>query len=165
MLKTFIPLIENPWLAGMRLLDNIFLMPTRWIIPLYKELFRQVFRGPFRTNGKQIFIKHYEDIRKSVPPHQLLEYEVSQGWEPLCKFIGREIPDSSFPTGNGMESFRLKFRSAILQVFGEYFRRTLKTGICIGFLLWAVPKLRALLAAVNRRFGTSKFVEAFTLRG
>lgn len=31
-------------------------------------------------------------------PNRTLEYEVADGWEPLCKFLGKEVPkDVPFP--------------------------------------------------------------------
>ena len=35
-----------------------------------------------------------------VPKDQLLVMELSQGWEPLCKFLGKPIPDEPFPRAN-----------------------------------------------------------------
>lgn len=39
-------------------------------------------------------------IRGLVPPDRLLEWYIEDGWEPLCKFLGKEIPDKSFPHAN-----------------------------------------------------------------
>jgi hypothetical protein len=35
-----------------------------------------------------------------VPKEKLLEYHITEGWEPLCRFLGREVPDVEFPSGN-----------------------------------------------------------------
>lgn len=39
---------------------------------------------------------------------RLLEYHVSEGWEPLCKFLEVEEPEDPFPEAEGddVESFR-----------------------------------------------------------
>jgi hypothetical protein len=39
-------------------------------------------------------------IRGQVSPERLLEWSVEDGWEPLCKFLGKEIPDQPFPNVN-----------------------------------------------------------------
>ena len=39
-------------------------------------------------------------VRKTVPKEQLLEFNVKQGWEPLCKFLGMPIPSTPFPHVN-----------------------------------------------------------------
>lgn len=39
-------------------------------------------------------------IRGLVPPDRLLEWDISDGWEPLCKFLGKPVPDVPFPHAN-----------------------------------------------------------------
>lgn len=46
------------------------------------------------------FIEHNQDVIATVPPERLLVYEVTQGWEPLCKFLEVSIPDEPFPHEN-----------------------------------------------------------------
>ena len=38
-----------------------------------------------------------EFVRKTVPPEKLLEFDVRQGWKPLCEFLGEPVPDGPFP--------------------------------------------------------------------
>lgn len=40
-----------------------------------------------------------------MPPERLLNFHVSEGWEPLCKFLGKEIPDTPFPNVNNTNQF------------------------------------------------------------
>lgn len=40
----------------------------------------------------------------SVPPAQLLEFRVQEGWEPLCAFLGLPVPDVPFPRVNDSAS-------------------------------------------------------------
>lgn len=40
---------------------------------------------------------HNEQVRKNVPKEKLLEFNVKQGWDPLCEFLGVEVPDMPFP--------------------------------------------------------------------
>lgn len=40
---------------------------------------------------------HNEQVRKVVPKEDLLEFNVKQGWGPLCEFLGVEVPDVPFP--------------------------------------------------------------------
>jgi len=44
--------------------------------------------------------KHVEYIRSIVPKENLLEFHPRDGWEPLCKFIGKEVPEGAFPYVN-----------------------------------------------------------------
>ena len=41
-----------------------------------------------------------------MPKHRLLEYEVKEGWEPLCRFLGKEVPvGEAFPNVNDSKYF------------------------------------------------------------
>jgi hypothetical protein len=52
------------------------------------------------------FEKHVKEVKEFVPPERLLVYEVTQGWEPLCEFLGVEVPDEPFPHRNDADEFR-----------------------------------------------------------
>ena len=39
-------------------------------------------------------------MRKVTPKERLLEYKIEEGWEPLCRFLGKEIPKEPFPHTN-----------------------------------------------------------------
>lgn len=41
-------------------------------------------------------------IRGLVPKERLLEWSVDEGWEPLCAFLGKEVPDEPFPHANAV---------------------------------------------------------------
>jgi hypothetical protein len=45
-----------------------------------------------------------------VPPERLFWFDVKDGWEPLCKILGVEVPDREFPRLNEREAFRRIFR-------------------------------------------------------
>ena len=51
------------------------------------------------------FVAHNEAVKALIPAKNLLVYEVKQGWEPLCKFLGVPTPTSEFPRTNGREEF------------------------------------------------------------
>ena len=67
-------------------------------------------RGDFAKHGKAAFEEHYAHVREIVPKERLLEYRVQEGWEPLCRFLGTEVPAEEFPRGNEPEAFRRFFR-------------------------------------------------------
>ncbi len=53
-----------------------------------------------------IFEQHIAEVRYQVPPEKLLVYEVKEGWEPLCAFLGVEIPKGKpFPHLNDRDNF------------------------------------------------------------
>jgi hypothetical protein len=44
--------------------------------------------------------EHMEYMTRAVPPERLKFYDVKDGWEPLCKILGCEVPDVPFPRVN-----------------------------------------------------------------
>ena len=57
------------------------------------------------------FRKHTEEVTATLPPERLLVYEVTEGWEPLCRFLGVPVPDAPFPAENSREAFIARARS------------------------------------------------------
>ncbi|MBE1462054.1 sulfotransferase family protein [Kibdelosporangium phytohabitans] len=53
-----------------------------------------------------VFNRHNEAVRAGVEPSRLLVYEAGTGWEPLCAFLGADVPDVPFPHSNDSASFR-----------------------------------------------------------
>ena len=49
-------------------------------------------------------------VRATIPAHQLLVYNVNEGWEPLCHFLGVPVPDLPFPYSNQRTGFKRKYR-------------------------------------------------------
>ncbi len=48
---------------------------------------------------------HSAAVEAAIPAERLLVFEVKQGWEPLCGFLGHEVPDQPFPRSNNREEF------------------------------------------------------------
>lgn len=53
----------------------------------------------------EAFNRHNELVRNSGLRHRLLEWEPDDGWEPLCRALGLEIPEESFPHANSTATF------------------------------------------------------------
>ncbi|KAI4631410.1 hypothetical protein J4E83_002942 [Alternaria metachromatica] len=49
--------------------------------------------------AKSAFDQHYDTVRSLVPQNQLLELDTDRdlAWEPLCEFLGKEVPKEGFP--------------------------------------------------------------------
>jgi len=83
-----------------------------------------------KANARQAFKDHYARIRKAAPEDRLLEYELGSGWEPLCKFLGKPVPDTAFPKLNesklflrmveaiGMRCFERSLANVVMVLFG-----------------------------------------------
>lgn len=76
------------------------------------ELFRHIGEGTFsgkmddREHAIEVFERHNERVAAAVPDDRLLVYQVGDGWEPLCEFLGVEVPDAPFPRLNDKGSFK-----------------------------------------------------------
>lgn len=44
--------------------------------------------------------EHIDELKTAIPEDKLLIFSVDQGWEPLCKFLGVEVPKTDFPNVN-----------------------------------------------------------------
>lgn len=53
-----------------------------------------------KVNAKDYYRDHYATIRAAAPKDRLLEYRLGDGWEPLCEFLGMDVPDVPFPRIN-----------------------------------------------------------------
>ena len=47
--------------------------------------------------------RHIKEVLETVPEEQLLHMKITEGWEPLCNFLGLPIPDEPFPRVNSRE--------------------------------------------------------------
>ena len=69
------------------------------------------FGGRFedRAHAIAVYERHNAGVRAAFPPERLLVFQIGDGWEPLCRFLGVPIPDVSFPQTNSTEEFTARF--------------------------------------------------------
>ncbi|KAI8059207.1 P-loop containing nucleoside triphosphate hydrolase protein [Gongronella butleri] len=53
----------------------------------------------------EYFTRHNQRIIDSIPSDRLLIMNLGDGWEPLCKFLGKPIPDEPYPMTNSSDEF------------------------------------------------------------
>jgi hypothetical protein len=61
----------------------------------------------------RVFEQHYERVRRTVPGDRLLVYRVQEGWQPLCRFLGVDVPDEPFPRVNVGDNLLHNIRTAM----------------------------------------------------
>jgi hypothetical protein len=49
-----------------------------------------------------------EAVKAGVPAERLLVWEVSQGWEPICRALHLPVPDEPFPKSNSTAEFKAR---------------------------------------------------------
>lgn len=87
---------------------NIVYTIDRWFTRPLGKIHRSSFEGwlgiaspeDAKRLSKQKYREHYAMVRRLTPPERLLEYKITDGWEPLCKFLGKPVPDVPFPFEN-----------------------------------------------------------------
>ncbi|ORY08588.1 P-loop containing nucleoside triphosphate hydrolase protein [Clohesyomyces aquaticus] len=103
------------WIKSM---ENVFYATISWkSINLFRRLDKEFWAKyvpflerslDFWTNGdrynrdalRQGFHNHYKHVREISPKERTLEFNLRDGWAPLCEFLGKEIPDEPFPFVN-----------------------------------------------------------------
>ncbi|KAI5360413.1 hypothetical protein Slin15195_G083370 [Septoria linicola] len=78
---------------------------TRLWASIFYKGWGEMFDDDFEKNGRDVFHQHNAWIRRYVAPSRLLEYEVVEGWEPLCTFLDVPVPAEEFPKGNDQGDF------------------------------------------------------------
>jgi len=76
------------------------------------ELFDFVLNGVYGSLNsrstvlfKKKYREHNQRVQAVIPKQKLLIYNVKQGWEPLCEFLGCDFPQVEFPRENFALSF------------------------------------------------------------
>ncbi|MEM7185197.1 MAG: sulfotransferase family protein [Bacteroidota bacterium] len=109
--KTIFSFDPGPGLKIKMLFSMLFSSKARNLFKVIqlndKSIWGKLFEGKFkdREYAIQNFKNHSEAVKRNIPPHRLLEFHPSQGWEPLCQFLGVDIPTEPFPNTNTRENF------------------------------------------------------------
>lgn len=126
--------------------QNIFMKIEPTFLGRFFPMAHALEFGPFGERGfedpehcKKVYVDIHEEVRRIVPKDRLLEFRLTQGWEPLCKFLGKEIPKTTFPHLN--ESHEFEERARLIQkiVRTRIARRVLPV---LGVLLAAAAGIR-----------------------
>ncbi len=65
-----------------------------------------------------VYERHNEEVKRIIPANRLLVFEASDGWAPLCQFLGVAVPDMPYPKNNTTEEFQA--RVAAMQAGGKH---------------------------------------------
>ncbi|KAL9130375.1 MAG: hypothetical protein Q9217_001433 [Psora testacea] len=123
------PIVKN---SKMGLLGFLFyLLPTlRWFTTysnaMSKGRFGELyFKRGYDTCVKETYDYHMEYLRRVVPEEKLHFFDVKDGWQPLCKMLGKEVPDEPFPRANESRAIEALFHDML-------FRGIVRWGIVVG---------------------------------
>jgi hypothetical protein len=87
--------IDPRWERYLHLVDRMF----------WTE--RGTFAGANVTPAEMISAMqgHEDAVKRDVPAERLLVWDVTEGWDPLCAFLGVGVPDEPLPHANDRETF------------------------------------------------------------
>lgn len=93
MAQTILPLLRASAAAPNSLAEEMFISRT--------------FEGDIddRAHVIDVFKRHLDAVQAEYGSDRLLVLEVGSGWEPLCAFLGVDVPDVPYPYGNTAEEF------------------------------------------------------------
>lgn len=72
-----------------------------------KLISERVFSGRYHDRGHAtaVYEKNIAEVQAAIDPQRLLGYRLGDGWDPLCRFLGKTVPDRPFPRSNSSADF------------------------------------------------------------
>jgi hypothetical protein len=67
--------------------------------------------------------RHNDQVKRHVPAERLLVWSVQEGWEPLCEFLERDVPDVPFPHVNDTSEFVNRIIDGSLEALQQWRER------------------------------------------
>jgi len=87
--------------------------PMRFVVQMLRLIvWDGTFQGRFDEPewATSVYQQHNAQVQACVPPDKLLVYRVQDGWEPLCQFLERPIPNVPFPHVNARHEIQQSIR-------------------------------------------------------
>jgi hypothetical protein len=60
------------------------------------------------AHAMAIYEHNNREVQAVIPPERLLVHHLGDGWEPLCRFLGRPVPDMPYPRSNSAAEFNAR---------------------------------------------------------
>jgi hypothetical protein len=101
----------------------------RILVMIQRLIWEGVFGGQFenKQHAIDVYNRNVKEVIASVPEDRLLVHAAKEGWQPLCEFLDKPIPDQPYPHSN--ESSEMKRVIVVLKV--------------INVLTWGLPLVTA----------------------
>ncbi len=95
----------SPFMAGRGTYDDPYINDVADMA--YRLIVAGVFddRMTDRAHATAVFRAHIAEVKAAIPAARLLVFDVAEGWEPLCAFLGCPVPAISFPRLNSTRQF------------------------------------------------------------
>jgi hypothetical protein len=70
------------------------------------------------VRSTECYAYHNDHARKVVPKERLLEFKAADGWELLCTFLGKDVPQGKYPHRNGAKAANQLMKSFAINGIG-----------------------------------------------
>ncbi|KAH5573193.1 hypothetical protein HBI24_202420 [Parastagonospora nodorum] len=110
----------------------LFWVPTmRWFPQYIVQLRRQwvTLYGRPEPATRWHWDRHVEYLKRVVPEERLVWYDVREGWGPLCKALGKEVPEQEFPRVNDGKAIEELAMRMILRGLGRWALVLMSVGV------------------------------------
>jgi len=143
------------WYESLREIDRAFAVfyplsrvpPLAWLMgtmpfagPLVRLMLDLIWEKTFqrrvgdRAHAIEVYQRHIEEVKRHVPPERLLVYDCSEGWDPLCRFLGVAVP-AGVPMPRLNDRRQIKRAMRDLHVVAAGYAAFLAVAALIGFVL------------------------------
>ena len=151
---------EEKWLTS--LCDTMWYGRTRWsaiflryvdamhakLHKLTDPYWKYLFDDDVPNQAIRVYREHNAMVKR-LAAGRVLVYNTKEGWEPLCKFLDKEVPSSDFPHVNKTDEHRNLFATARRQALIGFGKRLLVQGalpsMLAGLVLWKKANIGTLL--------------------
>jgi hypothetical protein len=74
-----------------------------------------LFGGRFtdKDHAIEVYHRRNEEVVRTLGAANVLVFDVKQGWEPLCDFLGLDVPGEPFPHANDVAAMRQRISQAV----------------------------------------------------
>ena len=79
--------------------------------------------GAVHSSLTDVVERHIEAVTQAVPAQRLLVWDVTEGWDPLCAFLGVDVPAASLPKLNDGATFFERGNAMSLRLLNEWWER------------------------------------------
>ncbi|MBV9310956.1 MAG: hypothetical protein JOZ73_08990 [Solirubrobacterales bacterium] len=98
----------------------------------YNDMMLEMWRrfGVLDENGnwgnfQEAFNRHIDEVKQTVPAEQLLVWQATDGWEPLCEFLEVDVPDQPLPRTNDAQIFAARVNDMSVATIKGWYEREL----------------------------------------
>ncbi len=141
---------RNRWMTRiLPYFDPVFAEISKLTAPFWKYLLDDDLPG----QGIRWYREHNAMVQR-LAGDRCLVFSVKEGWEPLCNFLGKEVPSVPFPNVNKVEEHRNIFSTARQDAVRKILKRLMARGalaaVVIGLIWWQRSRIGSVLRGLRR---------------